>query len=158
MSAVMFPKIVRSTALTQKSRALEYAFAGTALLGIVAATACVLLPKLPLQIIFFGKPDFWVAAPLVPWFAWCLLPLILANVLIGNLLASERFGVAYPVAAIAIAYGLTLLLVKPHLQALEPMLAFRAVLQILGGFSLLQLLTAGWVTFRSPAPTAAPAP
>ena len=67
--------------------------------------------------------------------------------LIANLIARERFGIAYPVTAIALAYGLTLLLAKPHLQALEPMAAFRAVLQILGGFSLLQLLAAGWFTF-----------
>lgn len=158
MSAVMFPKIVRSAALTQTSRALEQALIGTALLGVAAASACVLFPKLPLQIIFFGKPDFWAAAPLVPWFTWCVLPLILANVLIANLIARERFGIAYPVTAIALAYGLTLLLAKPHLQGLEPMAAFRAVLQILGGFSLLQLLAAGWFTFRGPAPNAAPAP
>ena len=71
MSAVMFPKIVRSAALTQTTRALEQALIGTALLGVAAASACVLFPKLPLQIIFFGKPDFWAAAPLVPWFTWC---------------------------------------------------------------------------------------
>jgi hypothetical protein len=158
MSAVMFPKVVRSAALTQSTRALEQALIGTALLGVAVASACVLFPKLPLQIIFFGKPVFWAAAPLVPWFTWALLPLILANVLISNLIARERFGIAYPVTVIALAYGLTLLLAKPQLQALEPQAAFRAVLQILGGFSLLQLLVAGWLTFRRPIPSAEPAP
>jgi O-antigen/teichoic acid export membrane protein len=158
MAAVMFPKVVRSAALTQRTSALEHAFAGTALLGAALAGACVLFPKLPLQIIFFGKPEFWAAAPLVPWIAWCLLPLILANVLIANLLARERFGIAYPVALIALAYGLTLFFARPHLEALEPMAAFRTVLQILGAFSLLQLLAAIGFTFRRPCSNAAPAP
>lgn len=158
MSAVMFPKIVRSAALTQSTRALEHAIVGTALLGAAAAFACILFPRLPLQIIYFGKPEYWAAAPLVPWFTWCLLPLILANVLIANLLARDWFSIAYPVAAIALAYGATLLIAKPHLQALEPMVAFRTVLQILGGFGLLQLLAAAWFTFRGPARSAAPVP
>jgi hypothetical protein len=158
MSAVMFPKIVRSAALTQDTRALEHAFVGTALLGGAAAGACVLFPRLPLQIIFFGKPDYWAAAPLVPWFTWCLLPLILANVLIGNLLARERFGIAYPVAVIALAYGLTLLVARPYLHTLQPTAAFRTVLQILGGYSLLQLLAASWFTLRDPNSNGEPAP
>jgi O-antigen/teichoic acid export membrane protein len=158
LSAVMFPKIVRSAALTQDTRALAHAFWGTAWLGGAAVGACLLFPKLPLQIIYFGKPEFWAAAPLVPWFAGCLLPLILANVLIANLLARDRFAIAYPAAAVATAYVLTLFLAKPHLQALEPTVAFRAVLQILGGFSLLQLLVAAWFTFRGRTSTAAPAP
>jgi O-antigen/teichoic acid export membrane protein len=158
MTAVMFPKIVRSAALTQHTRALEHAFVATALLGAVAGCACILFPKLPLQIIYFGKPEFWVAAPMVPWFTWCLLPLILANVLIASLLARERFSIAYPVGAIALAYGITLLLVKPWLLSLEPTVAFRAVLQILGGYSVLLLLAAGWFTIRRPAPAVALAP
>ena len=90
LSSVMFPKVVRSAALTRDTRALQHALGATALLGGGAALACTLLPKLPLQIIYFGNPAYWVAWPLVPWFAWSLLPLILANVLIGNLLARER--------------------------------------------------------------------
>jgi hypothetical protein len=158
LSAVMFPKIVRSAALTQNTQALSHAFWGTACLGGAALGACVLFPKLPLQIIYFGKPEYWSAAPLVPWFAGCLLPLILANVLIANLLARERFAVAYPVALLTIAYVLTLFGLKPYLQSIEPVPAFRTVLQILGGFSLLQLLVAAWLTFRRRSSNAAPAP
>jgi len=36
-------------------------------------------------------PDKIAAAPLVPWYAWALVPLTLANVLIQNLLARGRF-------------------------------------------------------------------
>jgi hypothetical protein len=158
LSAVMFPKIVRSAALTQDTRALEHALVATALLGGAAALACTLFPKLPLQIIYFGKPQFWEAASLVPWFTWCLLPLILANVLIGNLLALERFGAVYWVGAIALGYGLTLLLLRPWLVSMEVTAAFRTVLQILGGFSLLQLAAAGWFTLRVPVQAEAPAP
>ncbi len=149
MSAVMFPKIVRSAALTRNTRVLQHAFMATALMGAAAASACVLFPKLPLQIIYFRNPEYWAAAPLVPWFTWCLLPLMLANVLVANLLALERFTVAYPAAAIALAYGTTLLVARPLLLSLEPAAAFRAILQTLGGFSILQLLCAGWFTIRS---------
>jgi O-antigen/teichoic acid export membrane protein len=157
MSAVMFPKIVRSAALTQHTHALEHAFVATASMGVAAACACVLFPKLPLQIIYFGKPEYWAAAPLVPWFTWCLLPLMLANVLIANLLARERFGIAWPVGAIALAYALTLLLAKPWLLSLDPTVAFRTVLQILGGYGVLQLLASAWFTLRSRVPASAAA-
>ena len=136
LAAVMFPKVVRSTALAQDSRALRLALGATALLGGVGALACTLLPWLPLQIIYFAKPVYWAAAPLVPWFAWCLLPLILANVLISNLLARERFAVVPWVVLIAIGYGVALALLKSRLPALPELLAFRTVIQTLGVFSL----------------------
>ena len=157
LAAVMFPKIVRSTALTQDTHALEHAFVATALMGTAAACACTLFPKLPLQIIYFGKPAYWAAAPLVPWFTWCLLPLMLANVLVANLLARERFGIAYPVGAVALAYGLTLLVAKPWLLSLDSAVAFRTVLQILGGYGVLLLLAAVGFTLRSRAPASAAA-
>ena len=141
---VMFPKVARSAALTQSSSALGLALGGTATLCFLAALASTLLPKLPLQIIYFGNPKFWQAAPLVPWFAWSLLPLILANVLISNLLARERFAVVPWLVLIAVAYVVTLLGLKPHLLALDPEIAFRRVVQILGAFNLALLGVSAW--------------
>jgi O-antigen/teichoic acid export membrane protein len=158
LAAVMFPKVVRDTALTRDTRALELALGATALLAGAAALACTLLPKLPLQIIYFSKPQYWAAAPLVPWFTWSLLPLILANVLIGNLLARERFGVVPWIVVVAAAYGVTLALLKPRLLALPEPDAFRAVVQTLGGFGLVLLGVAGGFTWGASRPSAAPGP
>lgn len=157
LTSVMFPKVVRSAALTQDTRAMELALGATALLGAGIALLCTLFPSLPLRIIYFGRPEFWRATPLVPWFAWALLPLVLANVLIGGLLARERFGIVPWVVLIAVGYGLSLALLKSYLLELEVMTAFRTVLQTLGLFSLLLLLVAGWFTVRVP-PRPLPSP
>jgi hypothetical protein len=155
LTSVMFPKIVRSAALTQNTRALEMALGATALLGAIVALTCTVFPSLPLRILYFGKPQFWVAAPLVPWFAWALLPLILANVLIGALLARQRYAAVGWMVAIAIGYGLALALLRTRLLAMEEMAAFRTILQTLGLCSVLQLGVAAWFTLRGstrPAP------
>jgi len=149
LSAVMFPKIVRSAALTQDTRALRQALGATALLGGAAALACTVLPKLPLQIIYFSKPIYWTAAPLVPWFTWSLLPLILANVLLSNLLARARFGVVPWAVLVATGYGVALAVLKPRLSGMDDTMAgFRAVVQTLGVFSLLLLAVAAIFTWR----------
>ena len=148
LTSVMFPKVVRSVALTRDTRALRQALGATALLGVAAALACTLLPKLPLRIIYFSKPDYWDAAPLVPWFAWCLLPLVLANVLVSNLLARERFAIVPWLVLLAAGYGAALAALKPHLLALEQLQAFRTVIQTLGTFSLMLFGVAGLFTWR----------
>jgi len=140
LAAVMFPKVARSAALTEDSTAMRHALGGTAVLCAVTALACTLLPKLPLQIIFFSNPKFWQSAPLVPWFAWALLPLILANVLISDQLARERFAVVPWLVLVAAAYVATLVALRPTFQTMEPALAFRRIVQTLGGFNVLMLL------------------
>ena len=148
LASVMFPKIVRGAALTQQSHAARHAIGATVFLGGGAVLACTLLPKLPLQIIFFSKRTFWEAAPLVPWFVWCLLPLVLANVLLSNLLARERFAVVPWAVCIALGYGLALLALKPWFVSLDAMSAFRTVVQTLGTFSLLLFGVAALFTWR----------
>ena len=148
LTSVMFPKVVRSVALTTDTRALRQALGATALLGVAAALACTLLPKLPLRIIYFSKPNYWDAAPLVPWFAWCLLPLVLANVLVSNLLARERFAIVPWLILPAAGYAAALAALKPHLLATEQLQAFRSVIQTLGTFSLLLFGVAGLFTWR----------
>jgi hypothetical protein len=108
LAAVMFPKIVQSAARTEKTDAMRHALVTTALLSGGAALACTIFPQLPLRIIYFRNATFWISAPLVPWFAWCLLPLILANVLINNLLARQRFQIVPWLLAVAIGYGAVL--------------------------------------------------
>lgn len=147
LAAVMFPKVVRSTALTQGSRGLQRALGATLLLGGATALACTILPRLPLRIIYLKNPAYWEADVLVPWFTWCLLPLIVANVLVANLLARDRFAVVPWAVLIAAGYGLVLSGLKPHLQTLDEMAGFRTVVQTLGVFGLLLLGVAGFFTW-----------
>lgn len=146
LAAVMFPKLVAARA--EKSDALRLALGATFCICALAALACTLMPRLPLRIIYFRNPDFWQAAPLVPWFAWCLSPLILTNVLAGNLMARGRFGIAPWLGLVAMAYGATLLGLRPRLAGMELFAAFKMVIGTLGGFSLVMLAVTLWFTAR----------
>jgi O-antigen/teichoic acid export membrane protein len=106
MALVLFPKVVRSAMRAEKSTVLAQAVGATAALGTLAALACTLLPELPLRILY--DPSYLKVAPLVPQFAWCMLPVTVSAVLINDLLARERFGVVYCLAAIAAGYWFTL--------------------------------------------------
>lgn len=147
MAAVMFPKVVRSAALAQDTRAVRLALGATVLVGSLAVLACTLFPSLPLRIIYFTKPEYWAAAPLVPWYAWSLLPLVLANVLIANLLARERFAVVPLLVLVAVSYGGALALLKPLLLDVDTFRAFKTVVQTLGVFSLCLLGVAAVFTW-----------
>jgi O-antigen/teichoic acid export membrane protein len=120
LAAVMFPKIVQSAALTEKTHALQHALVATALLGGASALICTIFPELPLRIIYMREALYWKSAPLVPWITWCLLPLILANVLITNLLARSRFQIVPWLVVIAIGYGSALAALKERIQLFTP--------------------------------------
>ncbi len=101
MAIVMFPKLVSNNAQGEKSQALKLALIGTAALGGLAVLTLLLVPKLPLWVLYYNNPLYWQSGPLVAWYIVALYPLLLANVLIGNLLAKERLG-AWPCAILAI--------------------------------------------------------
>lgn len=105
---------------------LKLTLGTTALLGAVAASAATLFPELPLRILYFTKPEFWQCAPLVPWFAWCMLLFTLANALVTNLLARGRFAIAGVLILLAAAYGVTLWLLRDRLLAMEMFAALQA--------------------------------
>lgn len=151
IAAVMFPKVARSAALARGTRAVTLALAVTLGGGALAALACTAFPALPLRVIFFGQPLFWEAAPLVPWFAWALLPLIVANVLIHSLLAAGRHRVVPWVLGVGGVYLMLLLWLRGWLPTLEPMTAFRVLLGTLGGCNTLLLVGAAVCTWREPA-------
>ena len=88
-------------------------------------------------------------APLVPWFAWCMLPLSLANVLIGHLLARERFQAVPWLLLVAIGYGVALWARQDAFRSVPEADGFRMVVATLGVFSLLLLLIAAWFTWGS---------
>lgn len=145
--AVMFPKVVASKARGQQTDVLALALGATALLGMGAAGACTLLPELPLRLVYPSKPEYWAMAPLVPWFAWCILPLSLATVLTGHLLARERFHAVPWLLAVAVAYGVTLWWRQDAFRNADQAVAFKMVVRTLGSFSLLLLAVASWFTW-----------
>jgi O-antigen/teichoic acid export membrane protein len=139
LAVVMFPRVVRSTALAQKTNVLALTLAGTAVLGGCGALGLMLTSHLVLRYVF--RPEFVKIAPLVAWFGWCMLPLALANVLISQLLASARY-VAVPwLILVAAAYWVALAFFHA---------TFLMVVQTLGVFNLVLLAVAAWFTWRSP--------
>jgi O-antigen/teichoic acid export membrane protein len=148
IAAVMFPTIVRNLALSKKSEALALTMGVTGGFACLAAAGCTLFPRLPIAILF---PKYLEAAPLVPWFAWAVLPLTLANVLIQNLLAQERYAAAPWLILVPVLYGLTLMAQAPELVRMPMFGAFERVIVTLGLFCLLLFAVAAWFTWHKPA-------
>lgn len=150
ITSVMFPRIVRSVARAENSDALTLAVLITGAFGCLAALGCTILPKLPLQVLYFTRPAMVQAAPLVMWFGWALVPLTLANVLIQNLLARERFEAAPWLMVVPIVYGLSLMAIAPVLMKMPILDAFKHVVQVIGLSSLLLFAVAAWFTWGKP--------
>jgi O-antigen/teichoic acid export membrane protein len=146
LTLVMFPKLARSAATGEKSNALELALWATLLAGGAAAIACTLFPWLPLLIVN-GK-SFLVAAPLVTWFAWCMLPLTLSMVLINSLMARSKFSAVPWLVLVAIGYGIALAVVGRHAGSLpDTQAGLRMMIQTLGVFNSLMLGVCAWFTW-----------
>jgi hypothetical protein len=165
----MFPTIVRNLALSKKTDALLLTLVATGIFGCLAAAGCTLFPGLPLAVLHFKLE----AAPLVPWFAWSLLPLIMANVLIQNLMARGRYYASQWLILVPVFYALALMLISPlmvkmaglstptrgitDLETLQKMEitanlhAMTRVIQTLGCSCVALLGVAAWFTWHKPA-------
>ena len=137
LASVMFPKLVHSRASSQKSNLLGLVLIGTALLAIVGGAALYVVAPFVVKMVY--PPDFvQPATALLPWYVGAMIPLTLANVLINDLMASERVKVVPAIVVIAIAYGFMLPYVLSHLKMTPVVL-----LQVLGAFNLLLLAACG---------------
>ena len=85
MVAVMFPKLVKSHAERKPTDVLRFTLLLTAGLCAVAITLGVLVPDLPLRLVY--DESFLQVTPLIPWFIAAMAPLALAAVLVNNILA-----------------------------------------------------------------------
>jgi O-antigen/teichoic acid export membrane protein len=150
--AVMFPKIVRSVAKSEKTDVAAIALATTAIVGTLAGIVFTIVPALPLKILYYFQPEYWSSSQLVPWFVWCMLPLTLANVLINNLLARGRFACVPWLLLVAAGYGAALVLRADKFAHAEMFTAFKMVIQTIGAFSLLLLAVAAFFTWRRKLP------
>ena len=147
IAAVMFPKIAAGAGGGHDA-ALRHTLLGTAALGGAVALVCSFEPTWPLRLVYFRNPAFYLqAAPLVPWFVWSILFLVLANVLIQNLLARERFTIVPWLVLIAAGFAGGLWWVQPKLAGMEPLAAFRLVVQVLGAACGVLLATAVFFTW-----------
>ncbi|HMJ65860.1 MAG TPA: hypothetical protein VK615_10960, partial [Candidatus Binatia bacterium] len=147
MTQVMFPKVVQSAARAERTSVVAQAVGATALLGGVGALFCTIVPALPLRIIY--PEPYLVITPLVPWFAWCVLPLTLANVLINNLLARSRFKVVPWLVTLALAYGTVLFLISKKIDVTNQLAAFKTIVRVLGCFGLFVLVVSAWFTWKT---------
>jgi len=146
LASVMFPKLARSAATGEKSNALTLTLGTTLLAAGAAAIGCTLFPSLPLLII--GGQKYLVAAPLVPWFAWGMLPLTLSYVLINSLMARSKFSAVPWLVLVAVGYGLALALVGRHAGMLaDKQAGLRMMIQTLGVFNLLMFAVCAWFTW-----------
>lgn len=145
LAAVMFPKLVQSSAKSEKSNLFGLVILGTAGLAICAAFGLWVLGPWVVKLIF--KPeDIPMTVALLPWYTGAMIPLALANVMANDLLARSRFGVVPLMAVVGVAYAIALPLLLQHFPG-----RMEVVLQTLGGFNLLLLAVCGWFTYRKPA-------
>ncbi|MCX8109561.1 MAG: hypothetical protein N3G20_12250 [Verrucomicrobiae bacterium] len=156
LGAVMFPKVVRSVARSEKTDVAVLAFATTAVVGLGAGLAATVAPALPLKILYYFQPEYWSSSQLVPWFVWCMLPLTLANILINNLLARGRFACVPWLLLVALCYGIALVARAKSCAHGEMYTAFKSIIQVIGVFSLLLLGVAAFFTRYGRPPTASP--
>jgi O-antigen/teichoic acid export membrane protein len=92
LAAVMFPKIVHAKAKGEKSDLMGVVLIGTVILAAGGATGLWIFG--PWVVPFMFKHSYVQAATiLLPWYAWAVVPLSVANVLLSNLLARSMFKV-----------------------------------------------------------------
>jgi O-antigen/teichoic acid export membrane protein len=107
LAVVMFPKIVHAKAKAEKSDLMGVVLLGTVILAAGGATGLWVLG--PWVVRFMFKPSYVQAASvLLPWYAWAVVPLSVANVLLNNLLARSLFKVVPALCVLGGVYALAL--------------------------------------------------
>ncbi len=134
--AVMFPKLVHSSALKQKNNLMLLTLLGTAGLAGLAAIGLTFTSGLLIKV--FSKPEYVSIVPLIPLFAWSMVPLAVANVLLNNLMAHSRFKCVPVLALVALGYWIAL----QHFHD-----SFKTVIEVLGVFNLIFLVVCIFFTW-----------
>ena len=93
----------------------------------------------------FKKSYIQAASAMLPWYAWAVVPLSVANVLLNNLLARAMFKVVPALCVLAVAYGTAL--TQFHSAPI-------IVIKTLGVFNTLLLAICAWYTWRDGRPGA----
>ncbi len=140
LAAVMFPRIVHSAAKAEKSDLMRLVFLGTLVLAVGGAVGLWTVGPFVVKVIYPARYAAQTIA-LLPWYAWAMVPLALANVLLNDLLARGLFRVVPSLIVLALGYAFTL--TQLHDSPVT-------VLKVLGGFNLLLLAVSGWFAYRAP--------
>jgi len=141
LATVMFPKIVHSAAKSEKSNLLGLVLVGTGVLAACGAVGLTVLGPWIIKFVFTAS-FVQVAAAVLPWYAWAMVPLALANALVNNLLARADFRIVPVLVVLAVGYAFAL--AQFHHSLIQ-------VLQTLGIFNLLLFAACGWFTWRAKA-------
>jgi O-antigen/teichoic acid export membrane protein len=143
LATVMFPKIVHSSAKSEKTNLLQIVLLGTAVLGFSGGIGLWLVgPFVVRSFHFFPASYVQPMSLLLPWYAAAMVPLALANVLANDLLARKEFRVVPGMFAVAVLYGVALLYVLNHFPK-----KLEHVLQTLAVFNFLLLCVCAWAAF-----------
>ncbi|MDE3066042.1 MAG: hypothetical protein KGJ60_00680 [Verrucomicrobiota bacterium] len=137
LATVMFPKIIHSVARSEPSRLLGVVLLGTAALAAGGAAGLTILGPWVVRLIY-SKEYVSIAAAVLPWYAWAMVPLSLAYALVNNLLARSQFRIVPVLLLLAAAYGVALTQFHDRLVT---------VLKTLGVFNLLLLGVCAWFTW-----------
>jgi hypothetical protein len=144
LAAVMFPKLVHSSAKSEKTNLMGIVVLGTGVLAACGMLGLWLVGPWVVKLVY-KSGDVGETMRLIPWYAGAMVPLALANVLVNDMLARSRFRVVPAMVVLAVAYGLTL----PFMLNRFPG-RLEVALQTLGAFNLLLLTICAWFTFQSP--------
>jgi O-antigen/teichoic acid export membrane protein len=137
LASVMFPRIVHSTAKSEKTNLMGLVLIGTAVLAICGATCMSLLGPVLVKIVY--KASFvQEATQILPWYAFAMVPLALANVLLNNLMARGAYKVVPAACIVAIAYAFALTRFHATLVMM---------LQTMGVANLLLFAACAWYTW-----------
>jgi O-antigen/teichoic acid export membrane protein len=142
LATVMFPKIVHSMARSEKSNLLGVVLLGTGILAAGGALGLTVLGPWIVKIIY-RSAYVQVASKVLPWYAWTMVPLSLAYVLVNNLLARSQFRIVPVLLLLAAAYEVALTQFHSSLIV---------VLKTLGVFNLLLFGVCVWFTLPRPKP------
>ncbi len=134
LAAVMFPKIVQGLALSEKTDAFKVTVVGVCLLSGCAAVGLTVVSPYVFTYVF---SEHMMMVPFMASFAWAMVPLAIANVLVNNLMAQSRFIVSPFLALVAVGYVVTLSVKHDSIQQ---------VIMIQGGFNCLMLAVAAAFT------------
>jgi len=141
IAAVMFPKIVHSSARKEKTNLLGIVIGGTAMLAICGAIGLCIVGPLVVRIAFKAG-DVPETVALLPWYAGAMIPLALANVLVNDLMARGRYKIVPLMILLAIGYGFTLPYMLNHYPG-----RMTVVLQTLGAYTSVLFLICAWFTW-----------
>jgi len=146
LATVMFPKIVHAKAKAEKSDLMGVVLLGTVILAAGGAVGLWVLG--PWVVPFMFKQSYVQAASvLLPWYAWAVVPLSVANVLLSNLMARSLFKAVPALCVLVVVYAFAL--TRFHDTPVT-------VIQTLGVCNVLLLAVCAWYTWGVKAPAQKP--